>query len=302
MSTIAFFSHRENHLKILLPIIAEQKKNFGCFTSVLILPAPQSTLFPNKNDSLLTKQHAIQYDVLSERDIQEVSSVADIIAVFRAHAVTFVVMVGPIMLGPYKELRSQTAQEDIQWCALPANGDELQLLSTYCAFPFSEWDIICSFNAFGKDLFCEFMTERGFDARKFENRIIPLGSPEFAQLMQLDFDRESILRAYGLPHDKHIIFLAAATLDSPIFTRFERLIFFNPMLGFIARLPGIRTIIRWQRKRKKLAKVSSNYEQIAHYAMIMSTIRSFADRNNAIIVSKRRKKDGPIKKRECTIG
>lgn len=298
-SSIAYFCPRVNYLKVYIPVIIEQLSCGFTLEPVIIVPGSKNTFWGNKNDTAATIDKLVDYDVLSQVKIVEMNDEKHLLELLYKHNVKVVVDFAVTInkeISSYVLPKSKT--RGVKWCVIGSNGDELRVVGVDRGKTIEQWDLITVVNDFWRTWVTEYLKEINPQKAKYAEKAISIGNPEFDQIRQFEFSREDILKRHGLASDKKIIFLApAADYSIPII---YKLIFFNSFAAKIVNLPVFKQLFKWYVCKRKDALVKG-WDGIRGYRDTLKKVREFADRNNAIIVCKRRHKDKKLKRceREC---
>jgi len=295
-NSIAYLCPRVNYLKVYIPVIVEQLENGFGLEPIVVVPGSKTTFWGNKNDTAATIDKLEAYDVLRRVKILEMNDEKHLLELLYAHNVKVVV---EFSTNTNKEISSyvlpKSKNRGVKWCVIGSNGDELRVVDLDGGEVIENWDLITTVNDLWRKWVIERLKSINPQKIKYVERAVPIGNPELDQIPQLKFKRDEILKKYSIPTNKKIIFMVpAADYSIPII---YRLVFFNSFATKIVNLPVFRQLFKWYVCKRKDALIK-DWESVRGYCDILKKVREFADRNNAIIVCKRRHKDKKFKKCE----
>jgi hypothetical protein len=293
---IAYLCPRTNYLKVYIPVIVEQLANGFPLEPVIVIPGSNNTFWGNKNDTAATIDKLKGYDALGQVKIIEMNDEKHLLELLYKHNVKVVV---EFSAATNKEISSyvlpKSKDRGVKWCVIGSNGDELRVVDFDGGKTVEQWDLITVVNDFWRRWVTEYLNEINPQKAKYAEKAISTGNPEFDQIPQLKFSRKEILDKYNLPSDKKILFLApVADYNYPLI---YRMLFFNKFVTKIINIPVLKQLFRKYVCAREEALIK-NWDTIQNYTDILKKARNFADRNNAVIICKRRAKDGKLKKCE----
>lgn len=286
---IAYLCPRINFLKTYAPAIVEQIRNGFSLAPALIIPGRGDTLFGNKNNTAASREMLQHYAFYQDVRILEADNEQQLLALLLHNNVKAVVNVVP---GESREIceyvMPESRKQGVRWCAMGSNGDELRVVARNKGATIEQWDLITTVNCLWKRWLIDFLAKVNPAKVASAKKIVAIGNPEFDQQEQCGFDRKQIREKYKLPRDKKIIF----TISPPTYSVIApyRRIFLKKWATVAVNLPFVKQRFR-RYARSKPGTIITDFDAMRGYETILKTIREFADRNNAIIICKRRNKD-----------
>jgi len=293
---IVYLCPRTNYLKVYSPVIVEQLTNGFPLEPIMIVPASKHTFWGNKNDTAATIDKLGSYNVLNQISIIEMNDEKHLLELLYEHNVKVVVEFSAYTNKEiYSYVLPESKKRGVKWCVIGSNGDELRVVDIDGGKTIEQWDLITVVNDFWRRWVTEYLEKINPQKAKYAEKAVPTGNPVFDQIPQLKFDRREILRKYNIPADKKIVFLTSAAdySISPIYT----MPFFNAFVSKATRFPLLKQLFKKYMCGRPNALIK-NWDRLRNYNEILAIIRDFADRNNCIIVLKRRNKDKKLKRCE----
>jgi hypothetical protein len=293
---IAYLCPRVNYLKVYIPVIVEQLKNRFMLEPILVVPASVNTFWGNKNDTAATIDKLGGYDVLNQIMVIEVKDEKHLLELLYKYNIKVVVEISAYTNKEiYSYVMPESKKRGIKWCVLGSNGDELRVVDIDGGKLIENWDLITVVNNLWRKWVVKYLEEINPQKAKYAQEAVAIGNPEFDQIPQLKFEREKILKKYGVPTDKKIIFMALpADYSIPVI---YKMLFFNKFITKIINLPVLKQLFKKYVCGRKNALIK-NWDRIRSYVDVLKKIRKFSDRNNALIICKRRHKDKQLKRCE----
>lgn len=293
---IAYFCPRVNYLNVYIPVIVEQLSCGFTLEPVIVIPGSKNTFWGNKNGTAATIDKLVGYDVLSQIKIIEMNDEKHLLELLYEHNIKVVVNISAYLEKEiYSYVLPKSKDKGIKWCVLGSNGDELRVVDQDGGKVIENWDLLTVVNDIWKKWVAEYLEIVNPQKVRYAENAVAIGNPEFDQIPQLKFKREEILKKYGIPADKKMIFIApAADYSIPVI---YKMVFFSKFITKIINLPILKQLFRKYVCIRKDALIK-DFDIIYNYADILRRIRYFADNNNAVIICKRRLKDKELKKCE----
>lgn len=293
---IAYLCPRENYLKVYIPVIVEQLKNGFVLEPVLVVPSSSDTFWGNKNDTAATTDKLAGYDVLNQITVIGMNDEKHLLGLLYEHNIKVVVEFSAYTNKEiYSYVLPESRKKGIKWCVLGSNGDELRVVDIDGGKLIDNWDLITVINDLWRKWVAEYLQEVNPQKVKYAQATVAIGNPVFDQTRQLEFKKDRIREKYGIPSGKKIIMLVLpADYSVPII---YRMVFFNSFVTKIINLPILKHLFKKYVSGKKGALIK-DWDRIRSYIDILRRIRDFSDRNDALIICKRRHKDRKLKRCE----
>lgn len=293
---IAYLCPRENYLKVYIPVIVEQLKNGFMLEPVLVVPASANTFWGDKNDTAATIDKLGGYDVLNQITIIEMNDEKHLLELLYEYNIKVVVELSAYTNKEiYSYVMPESKKRGIKWCVLGSNGDELRVVDIDGGKLIENWDLITVVNDLWRKWVVRYLEGVNPQKVKYAKEAVAIGNPEFDQIPQLKFEREKILKKYGIPANRKIIFLAPpADYSIPLI---YKMLFFNKFMTKIVNLPILKQLFK-KYIRGRTDPLIKDWDRIISYVDVFKKIKKFSDRNNALIICKRRNKDKNLKRCE----
>lgn len=290
---ICYLTSRDNYLKVVLPVFFEQKNQIKISNKYLFIPK-NTQVYSNKNNTLLNKKKLAHYH-LNEKEIIEFSSISSILKNFKKFKITHVIETqGRQSDHIINSLIIPSKKIGIKWCLLGFTGDELMQLENCSSINLEIWDLICPGTNFVKNKFLSYMVKKKFNKNTINNfkKTEVISNPVLSQIKILK-SVNHIKDKYFIPRNKKIILVTSLSLFG---LRLNNMVINNFLLNAI-QIKFLYVIHNFIVKFLKL-NVNFKLDKFISSRFIFRLISNFATKNDAIIIYKRRAKDGKIKKWE----
>ena len=277
---LAFYVPRSNHLRIMAPVIRHLTKTHSDTYELLICyPTwPIAKRFLQVTEEMLHETCGARATLCALRQPM------DLLSTLRHHQAKAFINVSPsvneINAKALAVIRTQSRQDGVKWIALPYVNYQDVLCAADPEAVSRDWDVVCTLGAHSMEYVSSRMQSSDADVRQaMLDRLVPIGYPELDGLATID--RATVLKKYGLPTAKPIIFLSTA----PSYYRAYG--GQGAVVGYEMRFRGWDAVPphRWLNRLYTL-----HHAQMISYRQYLGALREMADRNGAIIVAKTRTK------------